>query len=48
MITKEQIAELANEKLQGTDLFLVDIKVLPSNKIRFMWMAIMELELTIA
>ncbi|HRD37843.1 MAG TPA: ribosome assembly cofactor RimP [Bacteroidia bacterium] len=33
MITKEQIAELANEKLQGTSLFLVDIKVLPGNKI---------------
>lgn len=33
MITKEQIADLANEKLQGTDLFLVDIKVLPGNKI---------------
>lgn len=33
MITKEQITELANQKLEGTDLFLVDVKVGPGNKI---------------
>lgn len=33
MITKEQIIELANQKINGTHLFLVDVKVLPGNKI---------------
>lgn len=33
MILKEQIAELVNEKINGTHLFLIDIKVLPGNKI---------------
>lgn len=33
MIHKEQILQLANEKLQGTSLFLVDVKVKPGNKI---------------
>lgn len=33
MITKEQITELANQKLEGTNLFLVEVKVQPGNKI---------------
>lgn len=33
MITKEQITELANQKIEGTSFFLVDVKVLPGNKI---------------
>lgn len=33
MITKEYITELINEKLKGTDFFLVEVKVLPGNKI---------------
>lgn len=33
MISKEQIARLADEKLNGTSMFLVDIKVLPGNRI---------------
>lgn len=33
MITKEQILQLAEQKLQGTSLFLVDVKVKPGNKI---------------
>lgn len=33
MILKEQIIELINEKINGTHLFLIDIKVLPGNKI---------------
>jgi len=33
LITKEQITELAGQKLDGTHLFLVDVKVLPGNKI---------------
>lgn len=33
MIKKEQIIELANQKIEGTPLFLVDVKVSPSNKI---------------
>lgn len=33
MITKEQITELANQKIEGTSLFLVDVKVKSGNKI---------------
>lgn len=33
MILKEQIVELVNEKINGTHLFLIDVKVLPGNKI---------------
>ncbi len=33
MITKEQIAALVNEKIAGTHLFLVDVKVSTANKI---------------
>ncbi len=33
MITKEQITELANQKIEGTSFFLVDVKVMPGNKI---------------
>jgi ribosome maturation factor RimP len=33
MILKEQIAGLINEKIDGTHLFLIDVKVLPGNKI---------------
>ena len=33
MITKEQIAALVKEKIEGTPLFLVDIKVSMANKI---------------
>jgi ribosome maturation factor RimP len=33
MITKEQIVKLAEEKIEGTELFLIDVKVLPGNKI---------------
>ena len=33
MITKERIANLAEEAIQGTDLFLVEVKVKPSNLI---------------
>lgn len=33
MILKEQIVELINEKINGTHLFLIDVKVLPGNKI---------------
>ena len=33
MILKEQIIEIINEKINGTHLFLVDIKVLPGNRI---------------
>jgi ribosome maturation factor RimP len=33
MILKEQIIELINEKINGTHLFLIDVKVLPGNKI---------------
>ncbi len=33
MITKEQIETLVNEKIKGTHLFLVDIKISTSNKI---------------
>lgn len=33
MITKERITELVNQKIEGTHLFLIDIKVLPGNRI---------------
>ena len=33
MITKQQIEQLVAEKLSGSSLFLVDIKVLPGNRI---------------
>jgi ribosome maturation factor RimP len=33
MITKEKIEALVKEKIEGTPLFLVDIKVSPANKI---------------
>ena len=33
MINKEQIATLAEEAIQGTDLFLVEVKVKPANVI---------------
>ena len=33
MIHKERIIELINEKINGTHLFLIDVKVLPGNKI---------------
>jgi ribosome maturation factor RimP len=33
MILKEQIAKLIDEKINGTHLFLIDVKVLPGNKI---------------
>jgi ribosome maturation factor RimP len=33
MIAKERITELVNQKIEGTQLFLVDIRVLPGNKI---------------
>lgn len=33
MITKEEIEKLVNEKLSGTDMFLVDIKIKPVNNI---------------
>ena len=33
MISKEQIAELVEESLQNTDLFLVEVKVKPANVI---------------
>jgi ribosome maturation factor RimP len=33
MISKERITELVNEKTKGTHLFLVDLKVLPGNRI---------------
>jgi ribosome maturation factor RimP len=33
MITKERITELVNQKIEGTQLFLVDVRVLPGNRI---------------
>lgn len=33
MITKERITELVKEKIQGTPLFIVDVKVSTANKI---------------
>jgi ribosome maturation factor RimP len=33
MITKEQVAALVEEKIAGTDLFIVEINVKPGNKI---------------
>jgi ribosome maturation factor RimP len=33
MILKEQIIGLINEKIDGTHLFLIDVKVLPGNRI---------------
>lgn len=33
MITKEQITELVNQKIEGTSFFLVEVKVKPVNKI---------------
>ncbi|MBK7668423.1 MAG: ribosome assembly cofactor RimP [Sphingobacteriaceae bacterium] len=33
MILKEQIIEIINEKINGSHLFLIDVKVLPGNKI---------------
>lgn len=33
MITKEQISDLVNQKINESSFFLVDIKVLPGNKI---------------
>lgn len=33
MITQQHIVHLAEQKIQGTPLFLVDVKVLPGNKI---------------
>jgi ribosome maturation factor RimP len=33
MILKEQIIDLINEKINGTHLFLIDVKVLPGNRI---------------
>jgi ribosome maturation factor RimP len=33
MITKETIKELVDQKIEGTHLFLIDIRVLPGNKI---------------
>lgn len=33
MILKEQIIGIINEKINGTHLFLIDVKVLPGNKI---------------
>ena len=33
MILKEQIVSIINEKINGTHLFLIDVKVLPGNKI---------------
>lgn len=33
MIVKGQITEIINEKINGTHLFLVDLKVLPGNRI---------------
>lgn len=36
MISREIISELVKEKLEGTDLFLVDIHVSPTNNIRIL------------
>lgn len=33
MITPQHITQLAEQKIEGTQLFLVDVKVLPGNKI---------------
>jgi ribosome maturation factor RimP len=33
LITPQHIIELAEQKIEGTSLFLVDVKVLPGNKI---------------
>jgi ribosome maturation factor RimP len=33
LITQQHITQLAEQKIQGTPLFLVDVKVLPGNKI---------------
>jgi ribosome maturation factor RimP len=33
MITKQQIEQLAEEKLKGSSFFIVDVKVLPGNRI---------------
>jgi len=33
MISKERITDLVNQKIEGTHLFLIDVKVLPGNKI---------------
>jgi ribosome maturation factor RimP len=33
MILKEQIIALVNQKLEGTNLFLIDTKILPGNRI---------------
>lgn len=33
MILKEQIIEIINQKINGTHLFLVDVKILPGNRI---------------
>lgn len=34
MITEGQITSLVEEKIEGTEMFLVDVKVLPSNRIK--------------
>lgn len=34
MITEEQIAQLVNDRIEGSDMFIVSVRVLPSNRIR--------------